>query len=523
MDRRDFLKYTVSVSAISLLAGCAMTEKDTGQKTSRKRPNILFVTADDMSYNSLGITGCSIPDISPNLDRLAREGLLLDHCHIVSPVCGPSRHAWITGAWPQQSGHMGHYNMPPLWFGESPIKTNVAELLRVRGDYFTGVMCKAPDHLGWDWTKSHLDTGLGRDPSKFYKLTKEFIDQAVAQDKSFFLHANSMDPHEYWARQKHETKNWIDAMMGGKAYEPYPNGKSYPDPDVNYQPDEIPVPPCWPDNDAIREEIYTYYNSVKRLDETVGAILRALQESGQEKNTIVVFVSDHGMGKAFCKWSLYPLGTRTPLIVRWPGVTAAGRHDVHNVVSTIDFAPTFLEVAGLIPQPYMHGISLIPIFTGEQKNAPRETVFTCWNYMNNTPERDDKVHKFGLDVADLNNNYRPMRAINSSRYTYIWNGWADGKREIPLEMSGGQAIRRILMETGHAVRADFEKFRAPEEFYDTVADPGCLHNLITASDQQQRITRFRQNLLEVMTQTKDHELEHFKQQVMKKTTTRQEY
>ena len=94
-------------------------------------------------------------------------------------------------------------------------------------------------------------------------------------------------------------------------------------------------------------------------------------------------------------------------------------------------------------------------------------------------------------------------------------GW--GKREIPLEMSGGQAIRRILQETGQAVRADFEKFRTREEFYDTVADPGCLHNLIDAPAQQPRIRMLRLELLEVMTKTADHELENFQQQVIEKT------
>ena len=131
-----------------------------------EKPNILFISADDMSYDSLGCTGCAIPDISPNLDGLARQGLLLDHCHIVSPVCGPSRRAWITGALPHQTGYMGHYNMPPRWFGKSPIKTNVAELLRTRANYFTGVICKIPDDLGWDWRKGSHDTGVGRDASR---------------------------------------------------------------------------------------------------------------------------------------------------------------------------------------------------------------------------------------------------------------------------------------------------------------------------------------------------------------------
>ena len=81
------------------------------------KPNILFITADDMSFDTLGCTGCPLPNVSPNLDRLAREGLLIDHCHIATPVCGPSRAAFITGTWPHRNGTMGHYNQPPKWFG----------------------------------------------------------------------------------------------------------------------------------------------------------------------------------------------------------------------------------------------------------------------------------------------------------------------------------------------------------------------------------------------------------------------
>jgi arylsulfatase A-like enzyme len=361
-----------------------------GASGAPRRPNILFITADDMSFDSLGCTGCPLPNISPNLDRLAREGLLIDHCHIATPVCGPSRAALITGTWPQRNGTMGHYNQPPQWFGHSPITSTLAELLRSHAGYYTAVICKNPTAIGWDYQASHLDTGLGRDPAKFEQITRRVIETAIQQNKPFFLHANSMDPHEFWAGQKHETRSWINAMMGGAEYETYPNGKPYPDPQVTYSKDQIPVPPCWPDNDAIRQDIYTYYNSVHRLDETVGAILRALEASGQAQSTMVVFISDHGMGREFAKWS------------------------------------------------------------------------------------------------------------------------ADGKNEIPKEMSSGQTIRKILRATGHADRAKFEAYRAREEFYDTVNDPGCLVNLIDDPALARPIGQFRAELLRTMEQVNDQEMPNYR-------------
>jgi len=512
VNRRSFLRHTgIGLAALGFgkFGGFLCAEAGT-PSNAHSRPNILFMTADDMIYDSLGCTGCQLPEISPNLDRLAREGLLLDHCHIVTPICGPSRAAWITGTWPQHSGHMGHYNQPPKWFGKSPVTTSLPEILQSQGGYYTGVLCKNPWPEGWDYQGSHLNTGLGRDPSKFYRLTKEFIQKAADRKKPFFLHANSMDPHEYWAGQKHETKAWIDAMMRREKYDTYPNGKPYPEPQVTYSAGQVPVPSCWPDNPEIREEIFTYYNSVRRMDEIMGEILRALKESGQEDNTLVVFLSDHGIGKAFAKWSLYPNGTRTPLIVKWPGKIKPARHDGKNIVSSVALAPAFLEAAGLDIPEFMDAESILDLLLDLPGSKSDETVFTCFNYMNNYSEKDDQFSVYTRDLADKHDNYRPTRALHSVQYTYIWNGWADGKNEIPLEMSSGQAIRRILRATGHAERADFETFRAREEFYDTVHDPGCHVNLIADPGHAEKISGFRQELLDFLVKTNDHETDNFR-------------
>jgi N-sulfoglucosamine sulfohydrolase len=295
----------------------------------------------------------------------------------------------------------------------------------------------------------------------------------------------------------------------GKPYETHANGKPYPDPQVTYAKHRVPVPACWPDNDAIREDIHTYYNSVRRLDETVGAILRALEATGQEKNTLVVFISDHGIGRAFAKWSLYPLGTRTPMIVKWPGVVRPGRRDRESVVSAIDVAPTLLDAAGVAVPQFMDARSIMNILRGTKSREKRDMVFTCWNYMNNYPEQDAKFPTYTRDLADKFDNYRPTRAIHSTRYTYVWNGWANGVNQIPAEMSSDQAIRKILRATGHEDRAKYEAYRAREEFYDTVKDPGCLANLIDDPARAPEIRQFRAELLRIMQRTNDHETPNY--------------
>jgi hypothetical protein len=103
-----------------------------------------------------------------------------------------------------------------------------------------------------------------------------------------------------------------------------------------------------------------------------------------------------------------------------------------------------------------------------------------------------------------------MRAIHSTRYTYIWNAWADGKNEIPDEMSNEQSIRKILRATGHEERARFEALRTRYEFYDTIKDPGCLTNLIDEPALAGEIKGFRAELLKVMERTNDQELANFR-------------
>jgi arylsulfatase A-like enzyme len=198
------------------------------------------------------------------------------------------------------------------------------------------------------------------------------------------------------------------------------------------------------------------------------------------------------------------------MIVKWPGVVEPGRRDGVSVVSAIDVATTFLEAAGVRVPEFMDARSIMNIVRNTGRGETRDKVFTCFNYMNNYPEQDAKYPTYTRDLADKFDNYRPMRAIHSTRYTYIWNGWADGKNQIPLEMSASQAIRKILRATGHEDRAEFEAYRTREEFYDTVNDPGCLVNLLDKPALADQIDEFRMELLKIMERTNDQETPNYR-------------
>ncbi len=509
------LKESTTSALLSILVGIAMSVSVAGAEAN-SRPNILLITADDMNYDSPGCMGSPLPGITPNLDRLAAEGILFTRCYNTSTICGPSRASLLSGLYPQSNGNMGHGRQPPgFWKDAHPgfEPPSVTTLLRDAG-YFTALLDKsATRNCKWDYTRNHWQTHAGRDPRKFYEYTKEAIEEAGATGQPFFINANPTDPHRYWAGHPHETRQWIDEQMQGREISAYPNGKPYPDPDRTYSADAVPMPPCFPDAPELRSSIKHYYGSVKRLDMNVGAILEALNETGEAENTVVVFISDHGMGWAFAKWSLYPYGTRTPCVVRCPGRIPAGQVDNEHVLSTVDIAPTFLELAGVKPPPATDGFSFWSLATGADASWERQEAFSCFNFMNLLPEGREAAETWTPDLPGRLDQYRPMRSLAGRRYVYVWNAWANGRNTLPRQMGNGDELVQFLDDNGDGQgfrdRSEFYKTRVPEELYDTETDPGCRHNLVHEPAHAQTAAAFRRRMHGVLTTTRDAELPRF--------------
>ena len=147
---------------------------------ANQQPNVLLITADALGWDSLACTGNTLPGISPNLDKLASEGILIEHCFISTPICGPSRESLYTGQFTQSSGYMGHGVQPPTWWknagGRGP-KTSITTELKTAG-YFTGCVGKHGStacKFSMAPRGAPYQTGLGRDPSKYYAFVREFL------------------------------------------------------------------------------------------------------------------------------------------------------------------------------------------------------------------------------------------------------------------------------------------------------------------------------------------------------------
>ncbi|HOX37446.1 MAG TPA: sulfatase [Candidatus Brocadiia bacterium] len=472
-NRRDFL---------GMLAGgaAAMATTSPVEPGQVQKPNLLLITADDMDYNSVGVCGCQVPDITPNIDRLASEGMRFEHAHVTIAVCQPCRQSLMTGRYPHNYGSLG---FEPI----NPTCPTLQEQLREAG-YLNGIMgkvahCSPQSKFCWDFVIDAPELGEGRDPKLYYAGLTAFLSKARTEGKPFFLMVNSHDPHRPFPGSEQER----EAESNGRKSAKFPKASRY------YKPAEAEVPGFLPDIPDVRKEVAQYFTAVHRCDETVGQVLRALGESGFAGNTLVFFLSDNGMSFPFAKTNCYRASTRTPLIIRWPGRIEPGRIESDQMVCGIDFMPTVLDALGLKQVKDMDGRSYLPVLEGGKQDG-RDSVFTVFYR------------------TSANRDYF-MRAIENKRYMYIYNPWSDGKEVFKNEPQSGlsfSAMKRAA-QTDKEIAERIKLFlcRVKEEFYDYEQDPFALKNLIASPEHEERIVEMRMMMRSAMIHVKDPVLLEF--------------
>ncbi len=406
------------------------------QNPSEDRPpNILFLIADDWSFPHAGVYGDPMVR-TPTFDRLAAEGALFTHAFTASPSCSPSRASILTGRYPHQNESGG--NLWPEWPSQYP---TYVSLMEEKG-YFTGSTRK-----GWGPGDFKV-SGLEYNPAgKSYSDFEAFI-QEKPKDQPFTFWFGSSDPHrEYVANSGIQTGMKLE---------------------------DVVVPGFFPDNDCVRNDILDYYFEIERFDRECGQLIARLEEMGELDNTIIVMTSDNGMPFPRAKANLYDYGTRMPLVIRFPKKIKAGTV-ISEFVNFVDFAPSFLEAAGVKPEK-MSGQSLWSIFAGEKQN--RDRVFL-------ERERHANVRKGNLSY--------PMRGIRTHQFLYIWNPMPERNPagDPTVHQSVGQfgdadhSITKFLIMAlegkTQAGQPDYFQLafgsRPEEELYDVEKDPYQLINL----------------------------------------------
>src|SRR6476660_9212911 len=323
-----------------------------------ERLNVLIITTDDMSADSVGIFGCKLAGTTPNMDQLAKDGLRFRYAHVQVGNCMPSRHVMWSGRYPHNNHIEGFYQV------KNPGYPHLVDLMKGAG-YFTAIRHKVPHSTpyspyGWDLVLDTASDGTAlhqKDPPTYRTCTARGIEAAKAAGKPFCLVINVADPHKPFYAEAN-------------------NGDTVPDPHKPtrvFTPDEVPIPGFLFDDPVVRKELSHYYSSVRRADDSVGEVLAALQASGQADRTVVMFLSDHGMPLPFVKTQLYHHSTLTPWIVRWPGVTRSGSIDERHMVSAVDFLPTLLDIAGIEHPKGLDGRSFAALLKGESQPG-REIV-----------------------------------------------------------------------------------------------------------------------------------------------------
>ena len=451
--------------------------------------NILFITLDDMNRDSVGIYGSKVKGTTPNIDKLAGEGLRFEHGHVSIAICMPTRAVWMTGRYPHNSGALGFTKIKP----DVP---TLPETLRKNG-FMTGILGKT-EHVvpsrqkafGYRRDRSEMDNG--RSQELYGKFTAEFLGQVKKANKPFFLMVNAHDPHRPFdnrkpADQRNEAGETSEPSSGNKKKK----GRrvDYPAPSRIYQPDEIVIPGFLPDLPPIREEIAQYYSSVSRADDVVGRVLLELEKAGFAENTLVMLKSDHGIPVPFAKTNVWRHSTLTPWIVRWPGTIMPGIHETDHLVAGVDFAPTILDVLGVEPMKGMDGHSFLPVLKGKKQRG-REFVYTHINTIAS-----------GRSYA--------MRSFQGKRYGLIWNGWHDGETTFKNESMSGLTWKAMAKaaedDPALAKRVKHYLYRTPFEFYDYEKDPDALKNLIDDEEHAKLVERYGKELNKIMKKTGDPE------------------
>ena len=457
--------------------GLTVAELRAQQIAPQRRPNVLLLVADDMNWDSPGCFGGVAPDVTPHIDRLASQGMRFWHAHANISVCTPSRSVMLTGLYPQHNGAEGFQRIRPGTATLPAILSNAGYLCGT-----IGKPLRQQELFHWSvnyrWQGTGDEDRWGRDPDIYRRFAAKFFAMAKTSQQPFFLMASSHDPHRPFAKYRRQGDQQREHFEAAR-------------PSRTYTAREVRVPNFLPDIPEVRQEIAAYATAVRRLDDMVGAVLQELDTAQLNQDTIVIFLSDHGMPFPGAKFNCYVDSTRSPWIVRWPRQVKAGTNDRAHMLSTVDLLPTILQAVGLPAGKPTDGRSFLPVLRGGSQ-PDRDHVFTQFN------------HIHGADAL-------PMRAVQTKSALYVFNPWSNGKRTF-RRLGGGafQGMQRLATtDEGAAERIRYLRFRRTEELYDLRTDPHCLNNCLNEEENQETLNALQHALRGWMVQVGDPALTAF--------------
>ena len=416
--------------------------------SAQPRPNVLFIIFDDWGWRDSGAYGSKWVK-TPNVDRAAQEGVRFTNAFTTNPKCSPCRATILTGRNTWQLEEAACHN------GIFPNKFAVYPDLLEQAGYAVGLVGK-----GWGpgdfkvsgWTRNPAGPLFNSFTTNDRVATGISKNDYVKNFEAMLKSRTAGKPFCFWLGF-HEPHRGYELNSGVRL------GKNLAD---------VTVPPYLPDLPAVRSDLADYAIEVESADAMIGRVLKLVEATGELDNTVVVITSDHGMPFPYVKGQIHEDGFHVPLVVRWPAGIKGGRV-VEDFVSATDFAPTFLELAGVKPHAQMVGRSLVPVLRAEksgQIDAARNAIV---------------VAKERHDIGRPNDWGYPVRAIRTKEFLYVRNffpnRWPVGNPETDFGNVDPSPSKEIIKALG-GYYFDLSLGKRPaEEFYRLTEDPAGVNNL----------------------------------------------
>jgi arylsulfatase A-like enzyme len=406
-----------------------MLASNISAQQAQKRPNIIWISTEDMSPH-LGCYGDKVAK-TPNIDRLAAQGIRYTNVFTTAAISAPVRAGIITGMYQTSIGCMHMRTTSYRRSVDNPVPFTAVPPHYVKA--FTEYLRRA-GYYCTNNAKTDYQFAGNQVPASIWDECNNKAHYRNRKDKNqpFFAVFNWTGTHESQAWDISKVKTDIKT---------------------------IKVPPYYPDNEIIRKNLAKMYDNIARLDSVVGSLITELEKEGELNNTIIFFWGDHGDGLPRGKRWLYDSGLNIPLIIKYPDKSKAGIVD-DRLISSIDFGPTVLSLAGVPVPAHMQGTP----FLGSQTGEPRDAVFA-------TRDRVDE-------------SYDMIRSVRTKNYLYVRNYYPNEPYPIWVPYLNNMPIFKEMLRldaegklTGPQ-KSWMAYTRPPEELYDVKADPFQINNLI---------------------------------------------
>lgn len=447
---------------LCLFALCGLSRIARGaDEVPTKKPNILWFVVDDMSAH-FSCYGEKLIE-TPHVDRLAREGTRFSRAFITAPVCSACRSALITGMYQTTIGSHHHRSGRGVEKIHLPEGVQPIPALFQKAGYFTCIGSGLPDVTrSGQAKKKQAGAGLGK------------------TDYNFEYDAQMYDAADWSKRQPNQPFFMQVQLAGGKLR----GGTSESARKLSERaatelggatkPADVVLPPYYPRDPVLLEDWAAYLDAVRFTDQHVGKVLEQLEKEGLLENTLIVFMTDHGISHARGKQFLYDEGTHVPLVIRGPGIAAGKTRD--DLVQQIDLAALSLAAAGVeIPQA-MQGRNLLA-----KDYQPREAVFAARDRCDETVEQ--------------------IRSARTDRWLYIRNGYPNRPHLQPNAYKDGKSIVRTLRALHEGKQLNelqetllFAAARPKEELYEWRTDRYQVKNLASDPRHQAALLEMRERL-----------------------------